>query len=128
MSNCHVIAWVDHAQARVLHIDADNIEKSIVEPAQHPHLHHKRNAIGSGKAAEDQHFYHGIAQALAGAQEILITGPGRVKPELFKHLQHHDPEVAKHAVGLETADHPTDGQLADHARHYFKAKDRMLGV
>jgi hypothetical protein len=29
-------------------------------------------------------------------------------------------------VGVETVDHPSDGQLVAHARHYFKAEDRML--
>ena len=128
MSNRHAVVWVDHAQAHVLFIDAENIEKSFLEPAQHPRLHHKRGSVGGGKAAEDQHYYHGIAQALRGTQEILIAGPGQAKLELFKHLQQHDPEVAKHVVGMETADHPSDGQLADHARHYFKAKDRMTGI
>jgi hypothetical protein len=29
-------------------------------------------------------------------------------------------------VGVETVDHPSDGQLVARARHYFKAEDRML--
>jgi stalled ribosome rescue protein Dom34 len=128
MSNRHAVVWVDHAQARVLFVDLDNLEKSIVEPAEHPHLHHKRGAYGSGHAAEDQHYYHGIAQALQGAQEILVAGPGQAKLVLFKHLQQHDPELAARVLGIETADHPSDGQLADHARHYFKAQDRMQGI
>jgi hypothetical protein len=28
-------------------------------------------------------------------------------------------------VGVETVDHPTDGQLVAHARRYFHAADRM---
>ena len=28
-------------------------------------------------------------------------------------------------VGVESADHPTDGVLLDHARRYFLAADRM---
>jgi hypothetical protein len=32
----------------------------------------------------------------------------------------------KKIVGVETVDHPSDGQLVAHARHYFKADDRML--
>ncbi|MDE2047468.1 MAG: translational machinery protein [Betaproteobacteria bacterium] len=128
MGQQHAVVWVDHARARVLHLDIANIEKSVIEPAQHPHLHHKCNTVGSGKAPEDQHYYHGIAQALADAREILITGPGSAKLELFKHLQHHDAAIAARVVGIETSDHPTDGQIVDHARHYFEAKDRMLGI
>jgi len=29
-------------------------------------------------------------------------------------------------VGIETVDHPTDGQLVAYTRKYFVAKDRML--
>jgi hypothetical protein len=29
-------------------------------------------------------------------------------------------------AGVETVDHPSDGQLVAFARHYFKAEDRML--
>jgi hypothetical protein len=28
-------------------------------------------------------------------------------------------------VGVETADHPTGGEIVTHARRYFKASDRM---
>jgi hypothetical protein len=28
-------------------------------------------------------------------------------------------------VGIETVDHPSDGQLVAHSRHYFKAEDLM---
>lgn len=127
MTHRHAVVWVDHTQAHVLFIDHDDAEKAVVEAAGKPHIHHKRGAMGPGKMEEDQTYYHGVAQALADAQEILITGPGQAKLALLRHLQHHDPAVAQRVLGLETADHPTDGQLARHARSYFKAKDRMLG-
>lgn len=132
MSHRHAVVWVDHAQARVLFIDPAEIEKSIVTPAEHPHVHVKRGMIergmvGTGKAGEDQHYYHAVAQALEDVEEILVTGPGQAKLALFKHLQHHDPSIADHVLGLETSDHPTDPQVIAHARHYFKAKDQMLG-
>lgn len=127
MSHRHAVVWVDHSEAHILFIDPADLEKEVVAAGQHPHVHHKRGAMGPGKSAEDQHYYHGVAEALGDVQEILITGPGQAKLELFKHMQHHDPVVAGRVVGIESADHPTDGQLAAHARHYFRAKDRMLG-
>jgi len=45
---------------------------------------------------------------------------------LLKHAQAHDPAVGKLVVGIETVDHPTDGQLVAYARKYFVAKDQML--
>ena len=34
--------------------------------------------------------------------------------------------TAEKVVGVETVDHPSDGQLVAYARKYFVAKDRML--
>ena len=128
MAHRHAVVWVDHAQARVLFIDPADIEKSIILPKEHPHLHVMSGVIGSGRAPEDQHFYHKVAEALTDVPEVLITGPGQAKLALFKQLQHHDPDVAEHVLGMESADHPTDPQLVAHARHYFRAKDQMLGI
>ncbi|WP_298293053.1 translational machinery protein [Thiomonas sp.] len=128
MVHRHAVVWVDHSQARVLFIDPEDIERSIILPKEHPHLHVMSGQIGSGRAAEDQHYYHAVARALSGVAEVLITGPGQAKLMLFKHLQQHDPAVAQHVLGIESADHPTDAQLVAHARHYFRAKDQMLGV
>ena len=36
-----------------------------------------------------------------------------------------DPKLKKKVVGVETIDHPSDGQLVAHARKYFNAADRM---
>jgi hypothetical protein len=64
--------------------------------------------------------------ALAGASEILIVGPGQAKLELIKHINAHDHAVVDKVVGVETVDHPGDGQLVAYARKYFVARDRML--
>ena len=57
--------------------------------------------------------------------EVLIAGPGSAKTELVKHIEQHDPTLKKKVVGVETIDHPSDGQLVAHARKYFSAADRM---
>jgi hypothetical protein len=46
----------------------------------------------------------------------------------LKHVHAHDPKLEARIVGVETVDHPTDGQLAAFARRYFQAADRMLGL
>lgn len=132
MSHYHAVVWLDHAEARVMHIAPDDVEKSVVHPKQpHRHLHHRRglthdDAVGSGRAPEDQAYYHEVIEALAGAQEILVVGPGQAKLALIKHASAHDPLVAQKIVGVETVDHPSDGQLVAYAHRYFVAKDRML--
>jgi len=127
MSHFHAVVWLDHRQAHVMHISPDDVEASVVRPAQpHLNLHHKSGTIGSGNQAEDQAYYHAIVEALQGAKEILVVGPASAKLQLIKHIHHHDAALTDRIVGVETVDHPSDGQLVAYARSYFVAKDRML--
>ncbi len=129
MSHFHAVVWLDHSEAHVMHITSDDVEKCVVHPAKpHQHLHSKSGGPGAGKAAEDKHYYHAVVEALAGAQEILVVGPAQAKLQLIKHMHAHDQAVADKVVGVESIDHPTDGQLVAYARKYFVAKDRMLGT
>jgi stalled ribosome rescue protein Dom34 len=118
----HAILWIDHREARVFHFNAAQTERLLVR-ADHPtrHLHHKAGAIGSGHAAEDQEFYERVTSSIADAGIILITGPANAKTELMKYIARCAPEVRARIAAVETVDHPTDGQLVDHARRYFWA-------
>jgi stalled ribosome rescue protein Dom34 len=127
MSHYHALVWIDHVEAHVMHISPDDVEKSLIQPnEQHHKLHSRVGTLGSGRAPEDQDYYHRVAQALAGATEILIVGPAQAKLQLIKHIHLHDPALVSKVVGVETVDHPTDGQLIAYARKYFQAKDQML--
>jgi stalled ribosome rescue protein Dom34 len=127
MSHYHALVWIDHAQAHVMHISPDDVEKSVVQPANgHVHVHSRRGTLGDGRQAEDQDYYHAVTEALKGAQEILVVGPAQAKLQLIKHIHAHDPAMVDKIVGVETIDHPSDGQLLAYARKYFVAKDRML--
>jgi len=122
----HAVIWIDHREARVFHFSPTDVERLVLHP-DHPtsHIHHKANSIGSGHASEDQAYFHAVAQAVADAGAVLITGPANAKTELVKHIHHHDPKLMNVIVGVETIDHPTDAQLIAHARTYLKATDRM---
>jgi stalled ribosome rescue protein Dom34 len=76
-------------------------------------------------ASEDHDYLHAAAESIADAGAVLITGPANAKTELVKHIHHHDPKLMNVIVGVETVDHPSDGQLVAYARKYFKATDRM---
>jgi hypothetical protein len=108
----HAILWIDHREARVFHFNAAQTERLLVR-ADHPtrHLHHKAGAIGSGHAAEDQEFY----------ERVTSSSPANAKTELMKYIARCAPEVRARIASVETVDHPTDGQLVDHARRYFWA-------
>ncbi|MEI7515103.1 MAG: translational machinery protein [Betaproteobacteria bacterium] len=127
MSHYHALVWIDHTEAHVMHISPDDVEKSVIHPTlPHRKLHSRKGTLGSGRAPEDKDYYHAVVEALQGAQEILIVGPAQAKLALLKHIHAHDPKTADRVVGVETVDHPTDGQLVAYARTYFLAKDRML--
>jgi stalled ribosome rescue protein Dom34 len=126
MSHYHAVVWIDHREARVFHFSPTEIDKLTLRP-DHPtkHIHHKAGSIGSGHATADHEFLHAVAQSVADAGAILLTGPGKAKNELAAHIEQHDPKLKKLIAGIETVDHPSDGELVAHARKYFKAEDRM---
>jgi stalled ribosome rescue protein Dom34 len=125
-SHYHAIIWIDHHEARVFHFGPMEADRLVLHPDNPTrHIHHKANSIGSGHAAEDQDFLHRVAQSVADAGMVLITGPANAKTELVKHIHHPDPQLMKLIVAVETVDHPSDGALVDHARRYFKAADLM---
>lgn len=127
MSHYHAVVWLDHAEAHVMHIAPDDVEKSIIHPTNpHQHLHSRKGTLGSGRAPEDHAYYHAIVDALKGAQEVLIVGPASAKLQLVKHIHSHDHAMVDKIVGVETVDHPTDGQVVAYARKYFASKDQML--
>ena len=88
MSHYHAVVWLDHCEAHVMHISPEDVEKSVVHPA-HPHkkVHSKSGTVGSGKSAEDHHYYHAIVEALKGSQEILVVGPAQAKRAAPAHLR-----------------------------------------
>ena len=66
-------------------------------------------------------FFQRVAELIADAGVILITGPANAKTELLKHIEQHKPDLASRVAAVETVDHPSDRQLIDHARRYFWA-------
>lgn len=126
MNNFHAVVWLDHAAAKVFHFDAHAFETKVVHsPHAGDHLHHKAGSIGAGHAADDPKFFAAVADALKGSQEILLMGPGGTKGAFVKHLEKHAAEIARRVVAVETADHPTDGEIVGRARKHFKIIDRM---
>jgi stalled ribosome rescue protein Dom34 len=121
----HAVIWIDHREARVFHFSATDVERLVLHPDNPTkHIHHKANSIGSGHAAEDQHFLHAVVDAVADAGAVLITGPANAKLELIKHIHQHDPRRMQTIAGVETVDHPSDAALVAYARKYFRAADR----
>ena len=127
MSHNHAIVWIDSKEARVFQFNAADVEKARIR-SHNPfrQVHHKAGVIGAGHMELDSGFFDHILEGLHGATEWLLAGPSSAKFELLKYLDAHRPELRRSLVATETMDHPTDGELLNHARRAFKAIDRML--
>ena len=113
----HEIVWIDHREARVLPLDADAV---VVRTPQHVHRRHPKGESGAKEHPEDaKHFFHAVAQALAGATHVLVVGPSTARLELAHYAHEHDRALEAKIVGSETVDHPTDPQLVAYAKTYF---------
>ncbi len=125
----HVAVWLDHDEARIYALEPGKIDETSVIAPQH--LHH-RHPKGRGEAKEHpddaKHFFHAIARSLDAADAVLIVGPSSAKLELIRYIHKHEHTLEPRIVGVETADHPTDGQLVSHARRYFKLEDRVASA
>ncbi len=124
MTHYHAAIWIDHREAHVFDIGPEDFERRTVRSHGEPHQHHKAGSVGSGHAKADEAFFHAAAQAVAGAREVYVCGPGSAKAELIHHMESHDPAIAKTVVAVEAMDHPTDRQVVAAARKFFKAFDR----
>ena len=124
MSIHHTVVWLDHREAKVFHFDADNINETDVQANSTPAHLHNRAAV-SGRREEDSHYYHEVAASLAASAEVLVVGPSTAKLEPIRHIHRHDQALEPRIVGVETVDHPTDGQLVAYAKKYFRAADRL---
>jgi stalled ribosome rescue protein Dom34 len=129
MPHKHAVVWIDSRQAHVFKFVREDVEKKRIK-AELPFrkIHHKAGSIGAGHVRDDEHYFHSIVEAMAEAEEWLVVGPGEAKKDLVKHIEKHDPRLKAKLVGVEAADHPTDGELLKHARAVFNAVDKLRGT
>ncbi len=126
MSHYHAVAWMDHREAHVLHFTPDESESTIVHAnGKNRQVHSRSGTLGPGKAPEDMEYFGRVAESLAGAEQILLTGPANEKNEFRKYLDAHAKGLAAKVVAVETSDHPTDGEILKQARKFFVATGRM---
>jgi stalled ribosome rescue protein Dom34 len=127
MSYPHVIVWMDHQKASVIDFSIDDRHVLHLASEKPQQLHRKSGPMGTGRAPEDRQFFDEITQAIAGSNEILVTGPGTAKVAYMTDLEKRNATVAKQVVGVEALDHPSDGELLAFAKRYFKRVDALRG-
>lgn len=119
MPTFHAVVWIDHQEAHVLMFDREHIEAQRIKSRSH-HKH-------QGKDSADPNFFPGVASALAGTHEVLVTGPGATRNEFRDWCLDRKPQVSLNIVDSVASDHPTDAQVVAMARKYFAKYDRMAG-
>lgn len=129
MSLSHAVVWIDHQEAHIIQFNADASESEIIKTkSKHTHLHQKSGILGSGHISADESYLHEVIHAVSDAGEILVVGPGTAKLELLKHAHKHDAKISEKIIGVETVDHPTDGQLLAFAKKYFIKVDNLRAL
>ena len=124
----HAILWIDHHEARILEFNAEERDAADIVKPRHPvkQLHTKAGTLSSWRAVEDPAYFDEIAKHLEGLGEVLVVGPANAKLAFVKHTESKHRELADRIVGIETVDHPSDGELVNYARSYFGKLDRTL--
>jgi stalled ribosome rescue protein Dom34 len=128
--NLHAAVWLDHEQAKIFFFNRDTYDEGdFAAPKHHIASRAKgRDTHHRGESHDQKEYFESIAKHLADSAEILVLGPGTAKIQFIKHVHKHEPKLEERIAGVESADHPTSGQIVAHAREYFRAKDRMLGT
>lgn len=122
MSLFHAVVWLDRQNAQVLQFDAEHLEAQKVRAHSHPTAQH-------GSQVRSEHEFHAeVCAALEGVSEVLVTGSHQNQAAFRHYAEKHRPHIARHIVGYETVDHPSEAQLVALARKYFQRRERMEGL
>lgn len=114
------LVWLDHKEARVLHVQPDSFDEATTWAPKHIHHRHPRPSNGPADHPDDaKHFFQEIARSLTGTDGVLVVGPSTAKLAFIRYLHEHDHALERRIVGVETVDHPSDKQLAAYAKQYF---------
>lgn len=116
MAGTRAVVWLDHQQALLLHLGAEAVQPARVHA--HPHATPQH---GSGVRTEHEYFA-AVCAALAGIDEVLVTGAHTALADLRHFVGKHAPGVAPRLVGFQVVDHPTEHQLAALGRQFFRQR------
>lgn len=120
-SHLNAAVWLDHQEARILHVDAAGFDEALIAaPTRHVHRHPPGAAEERTHPADLPRFFGEVAGALRDAEQILVVGPSTAKLQFLRYLHDHEPAIERKVLAVETVDHPSDNQLVAYVKSYFK--------
>ena len=120
----HAAVWLDHREAKIFRLASHDVDKTTVVVPQHLHRRHPHGESGAKEHPDDEKaFFHELAKSLEGYLHILVVGPAAAKTDFVRYAHLHDRALEARIAGVETVDHPSDGQIAAMGKKYFKFTD-----
>ena len=113
----NVVVFLDSAHASIFEISASKDEgQPVVRREIRKHL----GANNSPQQSDEPKFFKDLCADLKSADQILLVGPGQAKTE-FKHFLEKlsDKHTNEKVAGVETVDHPSEGQMVALGRKFF---------
>ncbi len=110
------IIWMDSEKAQVFGLNTTGIEKSNIKKSGVDH----HSNVDNVNDEHLNHFYKDLTAKLSGAGEVLIMGPGVSKTHFKTYLDSHDAAVSKNVLSVENSDHPSDNQILEVGKTFFK--------
>jgi stalled ribosome rescue protein Dom34 len=116
--------------AYVICMDLNEAKIFSMDPGQnHIDLVRRTEIRHHTRADQDHHkkthrYFQDVAEHLKNAQEILLLGPGQIKNQFSNHLKDTYPHtLGRTIIGVETLDHPSDNQILEFSRNFFRKHD-----
>jgi len=120
IEHAHAVVWIDHLTAKIFPMGRAGVGEVVVHAhPSSPHLHHKANSIGAGRAEEDRSFLPTVAESLRFCRDVLIVGPGIERAALLHYLQDSRKDLNATELHAEASDHPTDREIIALGRRRF---------
>ena len=110
----HAVLWIDHHQAKVLHLEADAARPDRFTEHAHDTAQHR------SEVRSQHEFFAEVCDSLGGDLVVLVAGSKTALSDFRHYVDKHRPQKAKSIATYETVDHPTDNQLSAMGRKFFE--------
>ncbi len=126
MSLYNAILWLDHDEAFVFRFDSQESHETVVLHKRQHHLRQHPKDTGKSHDEQQDSYFRSIEHALAGASEIVMSGPSTEKFEFAKHLGKSHKALCDSVIAIEKVDRASDSEMLALARKYFKLPAEMV--